>query len=442
MCGDGANDCGALKAAHTGISLSEAESSVASPFTSKNPTIGCVPRVIKEGRCALVTSFGIFKYMAAYSLTQFVSVMILYSIDSNLTDIEFLYIDLFMISVFAFFFGKTEAFSGPLVKQKPLNSLMSLSPVLSLILQMLLVIGFQMTAFFHIINEPWYVPFDGAHKPDKNSVGCNENYAIFSISSFQYIILAIVFSKGAPYRKSIFSNYGFMISCVLMTAFTIYLTLIPYEAIANFMDLVVTDSFRFRLYIVIYGLLHFLLAVFVEVVIVEYLFFNKLRPRWHNIHKSRRKFLAIEDHLRRETRWPPLCEHYVEQSNNTSVQNSPTYSSISVEKKVQVPLDTNNVLNNFFVKESNVHETVDNNLNITPSCGLEMLVKPTGNELSKRSDNNSSDISIIMQASCLNGKYQNICDDTLIKNKHYKITNGMDNVIKRYGYEMSHLPTS
>lgn len=47
MCGDGANDCAALKAAHAGISLSEAEASIAAPFTSKVPDIRCVPMVDK-----------------------------------------------------------------------------------------------------------------------------------------------------------------------------------------------------------------------------------------------------------------------------------------------------------------------------------------------------------------------------------------------------------
>lgn len=88
FCGDGANDCGALKAADVGISLSEAEASVAAPFTSRVFDISCVPEVIREGRAALVTSFSCFKYMSLYSAIQFTSVSFLYASGSNLGDFQ------------------------------------------------------------------------------------------------------------------------------------------------------------------------------------------------------------------------------------------------------------------------------------------------------------------------------------------------------------------
>ena len=57
MCGDGANDCGALKTAAVGISLSEAEASIAAPFTSKVQDISCVVTLLREGKAAMITSF-------------------------------------------------------------------------------------------------------------------------------------------------------------------------------------------------------------------------------------------------------------------------------------------------------------------------------------------------------------------------------------------------
>lgn len=98
--------------------------------------------------------------MAAYSMTQFVSVLILYSIESNLSDLQFLYIDLFLITVFAFFFGLTKAFEGPLASTAPMKSLISLTPLASLILQIFCIVGFQVLAFFYVQSQDWFVPFD------------------------------------------------------------------------------------------------------------------------------------------------------------------------------------------------------------------------------------------------------------------------------------------
>jgi len=157
MCGDGANDCGALKAAHVGISLSEAEASVAAPFTSTVPNITCVPKVIKEGRCALVTSFAVFKYMALYSMVQFVSVLLLYTLQTNLGDAQFLYIDLAITATVAVFMGWTSAYEK-LSSVRPPGSLVSGPNLFSIFSQIGLTIVSQVGAYLYLTTMPWYKP--------------------------------------------------------------------------------------------------------------------------------------------------------------------------------------------------------------------------------------------------------------------------------------------
>jgi cation-transporting ATPase 13A3/4/5 len=68
MCGDGANDCAALKTADAGISLSESEASIAAPFTSKVQNIACCITLIKEGKASLTATFQTFKFIELYAL--------------------------------------------------------------------------------------------------------------------------------------------------------------------------------------------------------------------------------------------------------------------------------------------------------------------------------------------------------------------------------------
>ncbi|XP_048250053.1 polyamine-transporting ATPase 13A3-like isoform X2 [Haliotis rufescens] len=304
MCGDGANDCGALKTAHTGISLSEAEASVASPFTSKKPTIECVPTVIREGRAALVTSFGIFKYMACYSLTQFVTVLLLYWIGANMTDPEFLFIDLFTLTTLSVTFGRTEAYAE-LVKEPPPITLLAPGPILSIILQTAIQTAAQVYCFLDVQRQPWFHKFIDHDDEDYMSY---ENSAVFYISSFQYITLAVAFSKGAPFRKTIFSNYLFLINLVVCTAGAVWITVYPPQGLADLMEVMTFPSVPYSLVYLGIAIINFLLSVMLEMFLIDNTSVReKCREKVkHCLPSSQFKYAAIEQEIAENPSWPPV----------------------------------------------------------------------------------------------------------------------------------------
>jgi cation-transporting ATPase 13A3/4/5 len=235
FCGDGANDCGALKAADVGLSLSEAEASVAAPFTSRSTDISCFIDVIREGRAALVTSFSCFKFMALYSLIQFTTVTLLYALASSLGDFQFLYIDLAIIIPIAITMGRTEAF-GRLHPKGPTANLVSKKVLTSLLGHVFLTSGLQLFVFLYVRSQSFYEP--PFIDPDELDTVSYENSALFLISSFQYIIVAVVFCVGPPYRKPIHSNILLLITLVILAGFSTYTVFVHYGVIFNMLGLV------------------------------------------------------------------------------------------------------------------------------------------------------------------------------------------------------------
>ncbi|CAI2356256.1 unnamed protein product [Caenorhabditis sp. 36 PRJEB53466] len=273
MCGDGANDCAALKAAHSGISLSEAEASIAAPFTSATPNITCVPEVIKEGRCALVTSYSVSKYMAAYSLNEFLSVMLLYWEGTNISDGQFLYIDFVLITLVALTLGYTAA-ATKLSAKPPPDRLANSAFYFGVFGQLIINIITQVAGFLLIRAQPWYVPNKESLDDHTTMIGT----AVFMVSCNMYLGYAFVYSKGHPYRRLVFTNWLLCTSVLVIGIINMIFIFTNIPFFENMMQFVDIPKMVFRLILVMISFAGIFLSIVYEQVFIE---------RYISIHMER-----------------------------------------------------------------------------------------------------------------------------------------------------------
>uniref|UniRef100_G3TGK7 Cation-transporting ATPase n=1 Tax=Loxodonta africana TaxID=9785 RepID=G3TGK7_LOXAF len=354
MCGDGANDCGALKMAHAGISLSEQEASVASPFTSKTANIKCVPHLIKEGRAALVSSFGVFKYLTMYGIIQFIATLLLYWQLQLFGNYQYLMQDVAITLMVCLTMSSTQAYPK-LAPYRPAGQLLSPPLLLSVFLNSCFTCIVQICAFFFVKQQPWYFEvyrcsecllanqsdfstnvnlrgknWTGNATLTPGSILSFESTTLWPIATINCITIAFIFSKGKPFRKPIYTNYIFSFLLVSALGLTIFILFSDFQDIYRGMEFIPTST-SWRVSILVAALVQFCVAFFVEDAILQN------RELWVWIKKefgfySKSQYKSWQKKLAEDATWPPT--HRTDYSGDGE---NGFYTNLGYESPEQLP---------------------------------------------------------------------------------------------------------
>nr|XP_020820303.1 probable cation-transporting ATPase 13A5 isoform X2 [Phascolarctos cinereus] len=361
MCGDGANDCGALKMAHAGISLSEQEASVASPFTSKTANIECVPHLIREGRAALVSSFGVFKYLTMYGVIQLIGTSLLYWQLQLFGNYQYLMQDVAITLMVCLTMSSTHAYPK-LAPYRPAGQLISPPLLLSVFLNACFSGIVQIWAFLFVKQQPWYCEVQRysqcflANRSDSfsdasvdgnltmgngtltsNSVLSFESTTLWPITTLNCITVAFIFSKGKPFRKPVYTNYLFSFLLFAALGVTLFITFADIPVIYSGMELIPTIT-TWRISVLAASLVHFCVAFFVEDAILQNrAFWLLIKKKW-GVH-SKSQYRKWQRKLAQDPSWPPTnrMDYSVEGKNGFYV--NPAY-----ENSESTPVPTGDVI--------------------------------------------------------------------------------------------------
>eukprot|EP00928_Gymnodinium_smaydae_P039404 TRINITY_DN2692_c0_g1_i4.p1 TRINITY_DN2692_c0_g1~~TRINITY_DN2692_c0_g1_i4.p1 ORF type:complete len:1393 (+),score=138.01 TRINITY_DN2692_c0_g1_i4:564-4181(+) len=221
MVGDGGNDCGALRVAHVGLALSEAEASMVSPFSSRKGlddlgymSLSAIVDLIKEGRACLATNMATFMFFMVYSLSFTTSKLVLIVAgDMVYGEWHFLFCDILLGIGMVYAMTQSHA-ADTLANRRPTSALLGVRTVTSIFCILFiywLFLAVSMCDLLYGSGGNFYEPFVTQYieLPAQEWTKKGDNYLVamfFLLTITTVSSAAVAFSFGDVFRAGVYKN--------------------------------------------------------------------------------------------------------------------------------------------------------------------------------------------------------------------------------------------